>query len=624
VRLQNAHVRIIRGVTEDDPPFQTQNLIIWENDASPSGSTTPATIPLSGATLIINLISNGAPSFDFILEGTVQGRKISASQRTAYNPGTASVEVTVTIPPSTVPWACKETILWTSTIFSGSETWTVDLDTPVQLYAVSSEMAPMYAKEGIPEDMLDLFVDQYPGTASSSIADWITWVVKRCHASTTDQDPKLANQQRIHGYYYNVYTGAPRFTSGIDYLRFDLLNWLKFRQAQHSSFQNVNCYDQASIVVSALNLGLSYYLRDQNGNIVTGSSSSGKVGSQVTTIQRFFKGTYNGDNLPKRFGYINQTDLVGWGECNSPFFAGNENKKIINDGVKTAGFADRTSFANHYFVCYNTLDSQGVVVQNALDACAGPAAELPNPLNNYLTNTIDEPASIQHNGDSWSLTAIAPVDPPTNTFNVLSLFNTPDTSKYETYLLFKTLNAEKGREVSNTPIGASFTNLSGFLGTNGNVTIDQMDIDIAKNRSTISYTFSHTIDNKSVGFATAIIDVMKDFPSARFQAMDRVYALERSWVDVFAAPKPGQFVGDVNLVAKGNLNAAVIIYGNVAMYLEGDTSTDAFNALVKSIDAYMTTAKTAPFTLVNSSSLVITMPATVPIGTPFEIDITVG
>lgn len=60
------------------------------------------------------------------------------------------------------------------------------------------------------------------------------------------------------------------------------------------------------------------------------------------------------------FGYIEKTDLIGWGECNNPFFHDPDDKYLadINNPI-------RTSFWNHAFV---TLPGTNKIV----DACCGP------------------------------------------------------------------------------------------------------------------------------------------------------------------------------------------------------------------------------------------------------------
>jgi hypothetical protein len=75
------------------------------------------------------------------------------------------------------------------------------------------------------------------------------------------------------------------------------------------------------------------------------------------------------------FGFINETDLVGWGRCNNPFFRDNTKRIIVPPDAD-----DRTAFGNHAFV--KTEDIK------VLDACAGPHSGAETP-KQYLDVSID-------------------------------------------------------------------------------------------------------------------------------------------------------------------------------------------------------------------------------------------
>jgi hypothetical protein len=120
-----------------------------------------------------------------------------------------------------------------------------------------------------------------------------------------------------HGMQYDVYRGAPKFAAreiGGAYLLWNYLN---------KASTIVNCYDQAGAV----------------------QSLSGSLGIRPTWIYL------------EPFGYIRETDLVGWGQCNSPFFRGNRALQVVaqND-------PGRSGFGNHAFI------EHGTVAPNALEA----------------------------------------------------------------------------------------------------------------------------------------------------------------------------------------------------------------------------------------------------------------
>jgi hypothetical protein len=114
----------------------------------------------------------------------------------------------------------------------------------------------------------------------------------------------------------------------------------------------VNCYDQAAAV----------------------QAFCGAMGVDVQWVFQY------------PFGYIKETNLVGVGKCNNPFYKGNGTTPVVaNDDPR------RTSFDNHAFV---ETASSG---KNIRDACAGPYTES-NGLRKYLEAVIDVDASFIKSG----------------------------------------------------------------------------------------------------------------------------------------------------------------------------------------------------------------------------------
>ena len=88
----------------------------------------------------------------------------------------------------------------------------------------------------------------------------------------------------------------------------------------------------------------------------------------------------------KPFGFINQTDLVGWGTTNSPFVT-LKSPHLLTHPAEPA----REFFTTHKFVHYLKQQQENVKLQT-LDACAGPVCK-PTPIDDYLTHVIDKDAS---------------------------------------------------------------------------------------------------------------------------------------------------------------------------------------------------------------------------------------
>jgi hypothetical protein len=113
-----------------------------------------------------------------------------------------------------------------------------------------------------------------------------------------------------HGMQYDVYRGAPKFASSQLGGTYSLWNYI------NKASTIVNCYDQAGAV----------------------QSLSGSLGIRPTWIYL------------QPFGYIRETNLVGWGQCNSPFFRGNTALQVV--ALNDPG---RTAFGNHAFIEHGTV-----------------------------------------------------------------------------------------------------------------------------------------------------------------------------------------------------------------------------------------------------------------------------
>ena len=87
------------------------------------------------------------------------------------------------------------------------------------------------------------------------------------------------------------------------------------------------------------------------------------------------------------FGYINTINLIGYGDCNNPFFGSDVANKVVAPNSPT-----RTSFGNHAFAVFGG---------NVFDACGGPS--LGKSTSDYITDTID--TSRPGYGNSSNITA---------------------------------------------------------------------------------------------------------------------------------------------------------------------------------------------------------------------------
>ncbi|KAJ5751940.1 hypothetical protein N7520_008857 [Penicillium odoratum] len=299
-------------------------------------------------------------------------------------------EFTVKFKPysTTVPWGFCGDVIW---FLKNDPEPPVSILTPTQLevYAIVEDIALAYQKLGIPRELLKLFVLPTIEQKIAKLEDWTNWVVRRCHASKYDVEP-LGSIERIHCYRYDIGGGRRNFLSDV---MFDLDSWLKNRfeemEGQRKP-QRINCYDQAGLVNCCLFLGYPYKFKggDDVKSLPKWLTKNNKqnidLGVEKFTIGVWWKGCEKKAQHIPRFGYINETDLVGWGITNDPFFR-----------HALTGEA-RSDFKNHKWV---SIRSGGDIL--AADACAGPAlpfTKVPDvspvtfagaTIDDYLDSVID-------------------------------------------------------------------------------------------------------------------------------------------------------------------------------------------------------------------------------------------
>jgi len=153
-----------------------------------------------------------------------------------------------------------------------------------------------------------------------------------------------------HGMKYDTELGAPKFMRTIIYNSrlggaFYLRKYIEKKNFLGNSYTILNCYDSAAAVQTlcgALGVNTQWIFQDP-------------------------------------FGYIIETDLVGVGSCNNPFFS---NSRYSSEPVTALNDPQRSGFGNHAFVA--AIPEK----QNIRDACAGPHVG-DEDLREYLKETID-------------------------------------------------------------------------------------------------------------------------------------------------------------------------------------------------------------------------------------------
>jgi hypothetical protein len=161
------------------------------------------------------------------------------------------------------------------------------------------------------------------------------------------------------GAVYDTVSGAPKFNSG----QLGANGFLLAKYISPGIGKVVNCYDQAAAV----------------------SALAGSLG--VTLDWKFMN----------PFGFLAQSDLVGVGGCNNPFFKGYDRSgQPWNPApITPPGDLRRSSFGNHAFTAFRTSINSDIagpdsgVAEGIGDGCAGPAI-FDGTLQDYVVHAVDQ------------------------------------------------------------------------------------------------------------------------------------------------------------------------------------------------------------------------------------------
>ncbi|MFP4417725.1 MAG: peptidoglycan-binding protein [Chitinispirillaceae bacterium] len=194
--------------------------------------------------------------------------------------------------------------------------------TRVEIFSILDDPAPMFDSTGVWIEVLRMLCAEASIDNQSTKRDAASAVSAYCHAI---------------GYRYDTMRGAPHFGGSP-------LGNRPFRLRQYisniSSTRRVNCYDQAAAV----------------------QTMCGALGISLGWL------------FMQPYGYIHETNLIGIGRCNNPFFESNNTTPVI-------AFDDtrRTGFGNHAFTHYDTSanrEPSGAPAAASgrfiIDSCAGP------------------------------------------------------------------------------------------------------------------------------------------------------------------------------------------------------------------------------------------------------------
>lgn len=233
---------------------------------------------------------------------------------------------------------------------------------------------PPLLSAGVPLQLLRMFVLPGSKNHANSRDEWIKMVVGICHGSNKPYSGTVSTSLR-HWLKFDTLFGASSFTGPYGQTFFDVVKWVDaYRNWKLTRYtMKVNCYDQTAILQTVLSLGISY---------------------------RRIHWEYH-----QIYGFIEvDTKLVGWGECNNPFFDPRIGKSFDRSRQVVPGDdPKRQPFLNHAYLTltecpldlkdYNWYNNEMRTVQShsvwkrktveltslgmlpkkyVLDACAGP------------------------------------------------------------------------------------------------------------------------------------------------------------------------------------------------------------------------------------------------------------
>ncbi len=217
--------------------------------------------------------------------------------------GTHKVDAKIVDPPDSIK------------CYRGEIAWGLDLeDAPIcqslgsslaELYFILDKPKPRPYPDGVWVEALRFLCGKVGVVGESSTEGVAEKITRYCHTP--------------HKLRYDTNHGASSYGLDMQGGEFELMGYMKKTSAR------CNCYDQAA-AVQAFSLAL---------------------GASVGWVYL------------NPYGFIKETNLVGVGRCNNPFFGLDVTKKVVPDDSP-----DRTAFGNHAFA---ELPSE-----NVLDACAGP------------------------------------------------------------------------------------------------------------------------------------------------------------------------------------------------------------------------------------------------------------
>ena len=272
-----------------------------------SGSLRPGVLLVGGAkgtgdtAITVEITENVNVSGNGVVRGTLGGLEFEGSCPTSV--GVHSVALVFKTDPDSIQHAQGD-VSWGIQVADLGGSVGLANATRLEAFVVLDTPAAFYGAQGVWVEALRFMCDTVAVSGMKTPAEVAARTAQYCHGS--------------HGLSYDTFNGAPVYGCSGAGGTFHLESYIA------AALPVVNCYDQAG-------------------------ATQALCGATGTPLIWHYLDPY---------GFIQTTNLIGVGQCNSPFFSKNGTTAMmaIND-------SRRTAFGNHAF-----CDLGGKI----LDACAGP------------------------------------------------------------------------------------------------------------------------------------------------------------------------------------------------------------------------------------------------------------
>lgn len=262
-----------------------------------------------------------------ILTGNIKGLEMEGKSASPLSLGSNNeFRVKIKNPPDAIMWY-KGKIQWQLKV-EGNDGIKGLKGTIAEVFFILDKPGKMFDKNGVWAEALRFLCNKVKVTNIKEDAAVTKRITSYCHG------------KKRHGLKYDSYGGGGsnygvREWGGGEFL-------LRKYLAREDEF--ANCYDQAAAV----------------------QTLAGAVGVEIKWI------------FMQPFGYIRTTNLLGYGQCNNPFFLYTRDGRKVTPQIIDINDVDRTGFGNHAFCELNDC---------YYDACAGP--HLGDSESEYLKKSID-------------------------------------------------------------------------------------------------------------------------------------------------------------------------------------------------------------------------------------------